>query len=109
VDIAQPAESFRGLLLRHRGRTGLFQRDFAARAGVSLRSVQEWEAGEKFPTADRLQAVIEVFLDADGCTRGQRSLPDVDGVTVTQAIRAECPDVRVIILTSVADGLEDLR
>src|SRR5262249_41206138 len=50
-----PPESFRGLLLRHRGRTGLLQRELATRAGVSLRSVQEWEAGDKFPTAERLQ------------------------------------------------------
>jgi WD40 repeat protein len=71
VDIAQPAESFRGLLLRHRGRTGLFQRDLAARAGVSLRSVQEWEAGEKFPTSERLQAVIRVLLEAGGLTDGR--------------------------------------
>jgi transcriptional regulator with XRE-family HTH domain len=71
VDTAQPAESFRGLLLLHRGRTGLIQRDLAARAGVSLRSVQEWEAGEKFPTSERLQAVIRVILEAGGLTDGR--------------------------------------
>ena len=61
-------ESFRGLLLRHRGRTRLIQRDLAARAGVSLRSVQEWEAGDEFPTAERLRALIQVLLDAGGLT-----------------------------------------
>jgi DNA-binding NarL/FixJ family response regulator len=30
-------------------------------------------------------------------------LPDVDGVAVTQAIRSECPDVQVVILTSVTE------
>jgi WD40 repeat protein/transcriptional regulator with XRE-family HTH domain len=59
------------LLLRHRGRTGLIQRDVAARAGVSLRSVQEWEAGDKFPTAERLQTLIQVLLDAGGMNRGR--------------------------------------
>ena len=39
------AESFQGLLLRHRGRTRLTQRQLATRAGVSRRSVQDWEAG----------------------------------------------------------------
>jgi DNA-binding NarL/FixJ family response regulator len=33
-------------------------------------------------------------------------LPDVDGIAVTQAIRAECSDVQVVILTSVTE--EDL-
>src|SRR6188474_1816923 len=65
------AESFRGLLLRNRGRTGLIQRELAKRAGVSLRSVQEWEAGDKFPTAERLQALVDVLLDAGGFTKGR--------------------------------------
>jgi DNA-binding NarL/FixJ family response regulator len=30
-------------------------------------------------------------------------LPDVDGVAVTQAIRAECRDVQVVILTSITE------
>src|SRR5262249_48270222 len=38
-------ESFRGLLLRHRGRTGLTQRELATRVGASRRAVQDWEAG----------------------------------------------------------------
>jgi transcriptional regulator with XRE-family HTH domain len=70
MNTSHDAESFRGLLLRHRGRTGLIQRDLAARAGVSLRSVQEWEAGDKFPTAERLQALIRVLFDAGGLTQG---------------------------------------
>ena len=44
MDAASAGESFRSLLLRHRGRTGLIQRDLAARAGISVRSFQEWEA-----------------------------------------------------------------
>jgi WD40 repeat protein len=36
-----------------------------------LRSVQEWEAGDKFPTAARLQELIKVLLDAGGFTSGR--------------------------------------
>src|SRR5262245_52877337 len=39
------AEGFRGLVLLLRGRTGLTQRELAARVGVHAHSVQVWEAG----------------------------------------------------------------
>jgi transcriptional regulator with XRE-family HTH domain len=42
------------------GRTGTVQRDLALRAGVSRRSVQDWEAGLTPPTAARLRALIQV-------------------------------------------------
>lgn len=48
MDASHAPESFRGMLLRHGGRTGLVQRDFAARAGVSHRSVQDWESGVNY-------------------------------------------------------------
>jgi DNA-binding transcriptional regulator YiaG len=64
VDTSHAPESFRGTLLRHRGRAGLIQRQFAARAGVSHRSVQDWESGVNCPTAERLQAVIRVLLES---------------------------------------------
>src|SRR5215471_5289838 len=64
-------DSFRGLLLRHRGRIGLTQSELAARTRVSVRSVQDWEAGSKFPTAQRLQALLRVLLEAGGLTAGQ--------------------------------------
>ena len=67
-------EVFRGLLLRYRGRTGLIQRDLAARAGVSERSIQDWEAGISLPSARRLQALIRALLDADGLTAGHETL-----------------------------------
>src|SRR5437870_2700820 len=56
-------ESFRGLLLQHRGRTGLTQRDLAARVGVSRGSVQDWEAGLNYPDVPHLQALIAAFLE----------------------------------------------
>src|SRR5579859_1470204 len=64
MDSAAALETFRGLVLRHRGRTGLTQREFAERVGVHRRSLQEWEAGVTYPTPERLQAFIAALLDA---------------------------------------------
>jgi DNA-binding XRE family transcriptional regulator len=63
MDTSHAPESFRGLLLRHRGRTGLTQRDFATRAGVLRNSVQDWESGLSYPTAERLQRLIRALLE----------------------------------------------
>src|SRR5438128_2169414 len=63
--------SFSGLLLRHRGRTRLTQRDLAARSGVSLRSIQDWEAGITCPSAERLQGLIHALLEAGSLTTGR--------------------------------------
>jgi DNA-binding XRE family transcriptional regulator len=63
MDTSHGPESFRGLLLRHRGRTGLIQRDLATRAGVSRNSVQDWESGLSYPTAERLQGLIRALLE----------------------------------------------
>ena len=71
MDPSQAAESFRSLLLRGRGRTGLIQRDLAVRAGVSRRSVQDWEVGVTVPTAERLQALIRALPEAGGLTSGR--------------------------------------
>jgi WD40 repeat protein/transcriptional regulator with XRE-family HTH domain len=73
MDTSHGPESFRGLLLRHRGRTGLIQRDLATRAGVSRGAVQDWESGLNHPTAERLKALIRVFLEAGGLTAGQEA------------------------------------
>src|SRR2546421_8015320 len=73
MDTSSGPESFRGLLLRHRGRTGLIQRDLALRAGVSRGAIQDWEAGLNYPTAERLQALIQVLLEAGGLTRGREA------------------------------------
>jgi transcriptional regulator with XRE-family HTH domain len=73
METPQAPESFRGLLLRDRGRTGLSQRGLAERAGVSLRSLQDWEAGVTLPTAERLQKLIRVFLEAGGLSRNHEA------------------------------------
>src|ERR1700736_2374563 len=67
-------ESFAGLLLRHRGRTGLTQRDLAARLGTTRRSVQDWESGAYYPSAERLQALILVLLESGGLTVGREGV-----------------------------------
>jgi WD40 repeat protein/transcriptional regulator with XRE-family HTH domain len=73
IESPRTRESFRDLLLRHRGRTGLSQRDLAARLGVGRRTVQDWEAGSKHPTAERLQKLIKVLLDAGALTVGREA------------------------------------
>jgi WD40 repeat protein/transcriptional regulator with XRE-family HTH domain len=66
VDVA----GFAGLALRFRGRTGLTQREVAARLGIHVRSVQLWESGASHPSPHRLQGLISVFVDAGGFTDG---------------------------------------
>ena len=73
METSNAPDSFRGVLLRHRGRTGLIQRDLAARAGVSRGAVQDWEAGLNYPTAERLQVLIQVLLEAGGLTLGREA------------------------------------
>jgi transcriptional regulator with XRE-family HTH domain len=73
MDVPHTAESFRGLVLRHRGRTGLTQRELAARLAVDRTTVQDWETGVKFPTAERLRALIGTLLEAGGLTTGRES------------------------------------
>jgi WD40 repeat protein/transcriptional regulator with XRE-family HTH domain len=67
------SEPFQSLLLRYRGRTGLTQREVAARAGVHVRSVQDWESGTNYPGAPRLQALIGVYMEAGGFTVGREA------------------------------------
>jgi transcriptional regulator with XRE-family HTH domain len=73
VGASQLAESFRGLVLRHRGRTGLTQRDMAGRVGVSRRTLQDWERGLAYPIPERLKSLITVLLDAGGLTVGREA------------------------------------
>src|SRR4030081_472803 len=71
MDSASEGHSFRGLLLQFRGRTRLIQRDLATRAGVSRRSVQDWEGGVTVPTAERLRGLIGALLAAGCLTEGR--------------------------------------
>ena len=70
---SERAEFFRDLLLRHRGRSGLTQRQLAERLGVHRRSVQEWEIGASYPGAERLKELIRVLLEAHTLTPGRET------------------------------------
>ena len=63
-----PGESFRGLVLRLHGRTGLTQRELARQVGVSVSSIQGWEAGDNYPGLVSLKALIVVGLQGGGFT-----------------------------------------
>jgi WD40 repeat protein/transcriptional regulator with XRE-family HTH domain len=69
--VTQQTETFAGLLLRHRGRTGLTQRDLATRLGTSRRSIQDWESGAYHPSAERLQALLGVLFESGGLIAGR--------------------------------------
>ena len=73
MDTSRAAESFRDLLLRHRGRTGLTQLELAGRVGAGRRTVQDWEAGINHPSAELLRALIQALLEAGGLTAGRES------------------------------------
>src|SRR5712691_9739012 len=64
------SERFAGLLLCHRGRTELTQRQLAMRVGVCRGSVQDWESGLNYPDAQHLQVLIVAFLEAGSLTIG---------------------------------------
>src|SRR5918998_464484 len=58
-----PIVDFRDQLLLLRGRAGLSQRELAALTRASARAVQTWEAGLNYPGADRLKALIALYLE----------------------------------------------
>ena len=63
-----PEETFQGLLLQLRGRTGLSQAELAPRIARHARSIQGWESGTHYPTAEGLQALLLVFLTVNAFT-----------------------------------------
>jgi len=81
-------ESFAGLLLRHRGRTGLTQRDVAARLGTTRRSVQDWESGAYYPSAERLQARTGELV-ASGGLDGTVKLWETASCTLMCTLRSD--------------------
>ena len=95
-------ESFAGLLLRHRGRTGLTQRDLAARLGTTRRSVQDWESGAYYPSAERLQALILVLLESGGLTVGREA---VEAHELWAAVLREAPRMHTPLDEVWLDGV----
>jgi transcriptional regulator with XRE-family HTH domain len=78
-------------MLQHRGRTRLTQRDLAARVGVHLRSIQDWEAGHSHPSAQRLRALIAVFVGGGAFVDG---LEMAEAQTLWRAAQAEAPRLK---------------
>jgi WD40 repeat protein/transcriptional regulator with XRE-family HTH domain len=66
-----PGESFRGQLLRLRGRIGLTQLQLAAEIEVHINSVQSWEAGLSCPSAASLRRLIAAILRLGGFNVGR--------------------------------------
>src|SRR5438067_6519402 len=91
MDASPEPDAFRSLLSRHRVRTGLIQRALAERAGVSARTVQEWEAGSSLPSAQRLQALLRVLAEARGLTPGHEMS---EARALWTAVRQEAPRMR---------------
>src|SRR6266851_554872 len=89
---SQAPQSFRDLLLRLRGRTGLTQGQLAQRLGVSRRSVQDWEAGANHPAAQRLQALITTLLEAGALTVGREL---AEAKQMWDAVLSESPRMRI--------------
>ena len=65
--------SFSGLLVRLRGRARLTQRQLAQRAAVSVRTIQDWEMGVNYPSAERLRSLIAALLDAKAMSAGHEA------------------------------------
>jgi WD40 repeat protein/transcriptional regulator with XRE-family HTH domain len=84
-------EGFAGLTVRLRGRTGLTQRQLAARVGVHQRSIQDWEAGLSHPNQQRLQALIGVYLDAGAFIEG---LELTEAQALWSGVQTEAPALR---------------
>jgi WD40 repeat protein/transcriptional regulator with XRE-family HTH domain len=66
-------ERFRSLILQLRGRTGLTQRELAARVGVNVSSIQGWEAGTNYPGVASLKALVAAGMQAGGFTSGREA------------------------------------
>ena len=99
-------ESFAGLLLRHRGRTGLSQRDLAERVGTTRRSIQDWESGAYYPSAERLQSLIRVLLASGGLTAGREQQ---EANELWTAVLREAPRMRTPLDQVWLDGLSAQR
>src|SRR5262249_12404867 len=61
------------LVLQLRSRTGLTQRELAARLGVHVHSLQGWESGISYPSVASLKALIAAGLQAGAFAVGRES------------------------------------
>src|SRR5947209_18518291 len=87
-----PAADFRDHLLLLRGRSGLSQRELAALTGSSERAIQTWEGGLSYPSADRLKALIALYLQRGVFAPGQER---AEAVALWDAAREEAPRLKM--------------
>ena len=85
-------ESFRGLLLRLRGRIHLTQRELAAQMGVHVHSIQGWEAGANYPGVTSLRALIAAAARAGAFTPGHEA---DEAAALWAAAAREAPRLRM--------------
>src|SRR5690242_7662178 len=83
-----PRPDFRERVLTLRGRAGLSQRELAGLLGVSERAIRAWEAGDSYPSAERLQALIAVYLRRGVFAPGQER---AEAVALWGVARDEAP------------------
>ena len=105
MDTSPAPESLRDLLLRHRGRTGLTQRELAHRTGANRRTVQDWEAGVNYPSADLLKALIRVVLVSPTELFGAVRHPQVDTVRADDADLLDERMIEIALQGPAADSL----
>src|ERR1700687_3492018 len=73
-DTGAGPHSFQSIDLQLRGRTGLTQRQLAASLGMHWRSIQGWESGANYPTAESLRSLLAAYLRAGGFTLGNEAV-----------------------------------
>src|SRR4051812_28462084 len=87
-----PSPDFRERLLLLRGRADLSQRELAALTGASERAIQTWEAGVSYPSADRLKALIALYLQRGVFAPGREQ---EDVAAFWETAREEAPRLNV--------------
>jgi WD40 repeat protein/transcriptional regulator with XRE-family HTH domain len=85
-DATTSGDRFRGQILRLRGRAGLTQRALATHLGISEQAIQKWEAGQGYPSAARLQALIALYVERDVFTAGHEA---EEATALWEALRRE--------------------
>jgi WD40 repeat protein/transcriptional regulator with XRE-family HTH domain len=85
-DETTSGDRFRGQVLLLRGRAGLTQRALAVHLGISEQAIQKWEAGQGYPSAARLQALIALYLERGVFTAGHEA---EEALALWEALRRE--------------------
>src|SRR3979411_1539473 len=89
-------ESFQGLLLQLRGRTGLSQTELAPRIGRHACASPGGESGTHYPAAEGLQALLRAFFTMNAFTVGHES---AEAAVVWAAALLQAPRLRTPLET----------